>query len=358
MTEGHSTIDTEIAVINEEPFACVWFQTEDRTDKVILKANPHYWNTKRGARLEKVVFLNDISQKDAIDKVCFTEGEVDIVTNISPTSAGLIKNSPHAKLVAGDAMRVVAGIFNRENDSINDVRVRQALNHAIDRERLVANGLNGYGEPSASLTPSWTKSVLSRLSPYKHDAEKAKKLLAEAGWSKERRLQLATANERENLARMVASDISNALEIGVDVIVFSDDEKLSELKKLAEKKIKPDWDIFIYNWSGQTADAPPLELHYNFVGANGWLRVGEPIEEFEKMYDEFTVQTNPLMLAKKCYDLDKLVYDEALALFLCSPQALYAVNKEVSFMPYATTFELAECEVSEKHWSRRKNKAK
>jgi len=85
------------------------------------------------------------------------------------------------------------------------------------------------------------------------------------------------------------------------------------------------------------------------------LRAGEPIAEFEKMYDQFTEQTNTLMQAKMAYDIDKFVYDEALALFLCSPQALYAVNKEVDFTPYATTFELAECEVGENHWSRRES---
>ncbi len=148
LVEGHSTIDTEIAIISEEPFACVWFQKEDRTPRVVLEANPHYWNTARGARLEKVVFLNDVSQKEAIEKVCYREGEVDIVTNISPTDAGRIESSPHAQLVSGNAMRVVAGIFNRANDLLNDGRIRQALNHAIDRVRLVENGLNGYGEPS------------------------------------------------------------------------------------------------------------------------------------------------------------------------------------------------------------------
>lgn len=51
-------------------------------------------------------------------------------------------------------------------------------------------------------------------------------------------------------------------------------------------------------------------------------------------------------------ELDKFVYREALALFLCSPQALYALNREVDFTPYATTFELAECNVSSQHWSR------
>ena len=42
-----------------------------------------------------------------------------------------------------------------------------------------------------------------------------------------------------------------------------------------------------------------------------------------------------------------------LSLFLAYPQALYAVNKNVNFVGYATTFELAETEVTGEHWSRK-----
>lgn len=52
--------------------------------------------------------------------------------------------------------------------------------------------------------------------------------------------------------------------------------------------------------------------------------------------------------------IDRLAYDEALSVFLCAPQALYAVNKNVEgFEGYAATFELAETSVSDRHWSRR-----
>ena len=51
--------------------------------------------------------------------------------------------------------------------------------------------------------------------------------------------------------------------------------------------------------------------------------------------------------------LDWLVYNEGLSLFLCSLQALYAVNKQVEFTPYVMTFALAECSVGDGHWSRR-----
>lgn len=46
------------------------------------------------------------------------------------------------------------------------------------------------------------------------------------------------------------------------------------------------------------------------------------------------------------------MYDEALSIFIAAPKALYGVNRHVSFQGHAATFELAETEVSEEHWSR------
>ena len=64
-------------------------------------------------------------------------------------------------------------------------------------------------------------------------------------------------------------------------------------------------------------------------------------------------RTSQVRLAQVTNRLDRFVYDEALALFLCAPQALYAVNKHVDFTPYATTFELAQTKVGKEHWLRR-----
>ena len=64
-------------------------------------------------------------------------------------------------------------------------------------------------------------------------------------------------------------------------------------------------------------------------------------------------QTSQARLAQVANRIDRFVYDEALAVFLCSPQTLYAVNRHVDFAAYRTTFELPECRVSEEHWSLR-----
>jgi len=74
--------------------------------------------------------------------------------------------------------------------------------------------------------------------------------------------------------------------------------------------------------------------------------------EYQKTKDEKRFE-QLVNRANSVEHIDRYVYDEALALFLCAPQALYVVNKHVDFGPYRTTFELAETEVDEEHWSRR-----
>lgn len=113
--------------------------------------------------------------------------------------------------------------------------------------------------------------------------------------------------------------------------------------------------IFLCAWSGQAVDAPPLGLHRAFVGADGEFRAGRVVPEFDELYAELLRQTSALGLSSVSHRIDKCVYDEAYALFLCAPQALYAVNRHVDFTAYRTTFELAECKESEKHWSRRRD---
>ncbi|MGH9944456.1 MAG: hypothetical protein ACRD9R_19075, partial [Pyrinomonadaceae bacterium] len=216
----------------------------------------------------------------------------------------------------------------------------------------------GRAQPLAGLTPPSSVTLLHRLSPYAHDAERAAELWREANGADSRPpppprpLRLATANELEPVARRVAADLKDAFGLEAEVTVCSDAEKLLVLRGLAERK-PLEWDIFLYAWSGQATDAPPLGLHHAFVGAYGELRAGPVVPEFDEMHAELKQQTSAIGLSRVSYRIDKFVYEEALALFLCAPQALYAVNRHVDFTPYRTTFELAECEVSKEHWSRR-----
>lgn len=92
------------------------------------------------------VFRNDLTPERALEPVCTTEGEVDIVTGVEPAMAERVKGSACAKLVADDAIRSFVGIFNRNAPDLplGSIAARQALNHAIGRDAIVKEALYGY----------------------------------------------------------------------------------------------------------------------------------------------------------------------------------------------------------------------
>ena len=73
----------------------------------------------------------------------------------------------------------------------------------------------------------------------------------------------------------------------------------------------------------------------------------------QELMDRYVAETDADRLGELGKQIDKLVYDEALSVFLCCPMALVAVNNHVKFTGHAATLELAETEVTEEHWSRR-----
>ncbi len=344
-----------MVVISHEPFAATWLQHEERTPRVRLAANTNYWDKERGPHLEEVVFRNDLDYEDALELVCATEGEVDIATMVPPESAKKVEDSEHAKLVAVDAIYSVAGIINRDAEGLplGDKRARQALNLAVDRDRLVEEAMFGHASPLAGLIPDSALPDGNPLSPYPHDKDEAIRLWREAGGDNTRPVRIAALEEHERVARAVALDIEASLGIDAEVVVHPVDAELRVRRRLAEKKLRHEWDVFVFGHGAQSADGVALELHRAFVGETGELRAGSVVPEFESLFGELVGKTAPSDQAEVTGRIDSFVHDEALALFLVAPQSLYAVNNHVDFTPYRVTFELAETRVGEGHWSRR-----
>jgi len=146
-----------------------------------MEANRSHWNIERGPRLERVTYRNDLSPAEALELCISTEGEMDIVSEVSPADAERILASEHAKLVACDANRVLVGVINRFplDIPLHDIRIRKALNLAIDKQKIIAQGFAGYANPLCALTPSWCTGFPADMKGYEHDAEQARKLLTE-----------------------------------------------------------------------------------------------------------------------------------------------------------------------------------
>jgi ABC-type transport system substrate-binding protein len=252
-------------------------------------------------------------------------------------------------------MRVLIGMINRGADGVplDDVRARQALNMAVDRERLIREGLLGYASPLAGFTPHFAAGAPPGQQPYPHDPAQAAELLRQAGWPSQRPLRLAAPPDLADLARLLADDYEQALGVSVQLVLPDADEAASQARRLIEKKLPLPWDVHLHAWIDLSADAPPAMIHREFAGATGAFRSGPPVGEFDDLFDRYARETDPTRFNEIAVEIDELCYQQALGVFLCSPQALYAVNNHVSFTAHRATFELAETEVDTRHWSRR-----
>jgi ABC-type transport system substrate-binding protein len=356
LVEGFSSLENEIGLIQAEPLTCVWLDTgTPRSGRVVLEANRDHWNSERGPRLERVVFRNELPPAEALELICGGEGEVDIVTEVSPADAQRVIASEHAKLVRVDAMRVLAGIVNwgAEGVPLHDVRARRALNLAVDRGRLIREVFGGYAAPLAGLTPHYAAGVPAGQQPYQHDPDQARDLLTTAGWPAGRELRLTAPADLEAVARRLAEDFTASLGVEVDLTLIPADQLLAAQHALVEKVLPLPFDVLVHAWIDLSSDAPPAFMHSQFFSSTGAFRAGPPIPEFDELLGRFAVATDQRVVTELTTDLDRFAYDQALSVFLCAPQALYAVNRHVAFDGYAATFELAETEVAPEHWSRR-----
>jgi len=263
-----------------------------------------------------------------------------------------VLDSAHARLVVSDVNRVLVGILNRGSDApLHDVEVRRALNRAIDREAVVDQGLNGYASVIPALTPPWCSGFPADVQPYELDAARAREAFAKAGWPARRPLRIATPESFAAIAHLLAASIRSTLDLMVEVVVVPPDQLPAGSRALIEKKLDLPWDVLLHPWFDLSSEAPPAAVHREFFGLDGAFRAGPPDDGFDALFDEMKVQLDGEALVEVAERIDAYVHDQALALFICAPQALYAVNEHVTFSPYKTTFELAEVTVDEQHWS-------
>jgi hypothetical protein len=198
-----------------------------------------------------------------------------------------------------------------------------------------------------ALTPPWCSGFPPGATPFEFDPGKAREAFAGASWPARRPLRIATPEPFAGIAHILAAGIRSTLDVLVEVIVVPPGQALAGARALMEKKLDLPWDVLVHAWFDLSSEAPPAAVHRELFGLDGAFRAGPPDDGFDALFDEM----EGAALVEVAERIDAYVQDQALALFICAPQALYAVNEHVTFSPYKTTFELAEVTVGGRHWS-------
>jgi peptide/nickel transport system substrate-binding protein len=175
---------------------------------ITLNRNDAYWGPKA---LEKSIVFTYFSDPTAMNNALLT-GDIQVITTVqTPQALAQFGDTSKYTVINGTTNGKVMMTLNDARPPLNDVRVRQAINYALDKQAIVKAAWAGYGTPIGAHevpTDPWYVDLANR---YPHDVAKAKELLKEAGQSNlTLRLALPPVPYAAKAAPIIVSQLAEA----------------------------------------------------------------------------------------------------------------------------------------------------
>ena len=238
-------------------------------EKTVLKANENYWG-KGTFPLEVTEIVYTPIQEAATRVAALLSGEVDYIQDVPVQDLGRVDSADGLKVVKAPQNRTIFFGMNVGDDDLSsdnvdgknpfaDLRVRQAMNMAIDREAIQRVVMRGQSQPTGVIMPpfvnGWTEALDAYPSP---DVDQAKALMADAGYGDGFSIVLNCPNDRYiNDEAICQSAVGMFGRIGVTVNLDSK-PKAQHFPLIKNKET----DFYMLGWGVPTFDS---EYVFNFL---------------------------------------------------------------------------------------------
>lgn len=261
------------------------FQSYASDQEVVLAANPDYFGGAPSFKTLRIKIVPDNSTRESE----LRKGSVDLAINadFEPVTVESLKKAPGLKVVQVEGTNLAHLGLNVTDPILKDVRVRQALAYAIDREAIIRDLLLGQAKPANSVLPASHWAYEPSATAYNYDPEKAKKLLDEAGRKAEGdkpRFKITLKTSTLSLTRKVAEVMQEQLRrVGVDLEVQS-----LENQKLTQDITDGNYQLYYRVMVGgnQSTDVFRFAYHTKSAPPNGQNRMRYANPQVDKLLDE------------------------------------------------------------------------
>ena len=272
----------------------------DRGQQVILEANPDYYGKAPNIKTVIILFMEEdaalaAAKAGEVDiaytSATYSEEQVDgyeLLACKSVDSRGIslpTKPSGNSVTVEGDM------VYEGGNDVTCDLAIRQAMSYGLDRQVMIDNVLNGYGQVAYSVSDNMPWSSEDMKAPY--DEQKAKQLLADGGWKDSDGDGILEKNgtaasftvyypSTDSVRQALTAEFSNQMrKLGIEVLY----EGLGNWDELYLKMYS---DPIIWGWGSNS----PVE-NYQLYHTNGACNyTGYSNEETDRLFDEALAATD------------------------------------------------------------------
>ena len=200
------------------------FTSWERSGQFVVRRNESYWG--QPPKIDEVIYK--AIQEDAARIAALEAGQADIISNIPPHEVARLKSNPRLRIQQVQGLRPIFLVLSPAYKPLDNVKVRRAITHAIDRDRIIKHILEGNAYPLSGLLSPQVFGYEPSAKAFPYDPEKAKQLLTEAGFPNGFEIDYYSPTGRYPKDREVAQ-----------VIV----EQLSKVGIKANLKT-PEWSIF------------------------------------------------------------------------------------------------------------------
>lgn len=294
---------------------------------VSMEAFNDYWGPKPKSRMIKWRFIPENGTRLA----ALESGEVMMINNLPPDQVARIRNNPDLEVRDFVTARMTFIGIRCDREPFNDVRIRQAMNFAVNKEAIVKSILRGYGQPASTPMAPMVFGFNPKLKPYPYDPKKAEDLLAQAG-AKGTKVTLGCPIGRYLMGEQVGEAVAGFLQkVGFDVSFEAVEWAtwLTELYKLKKSK----YDLHLSSW-GTINMEPDYALkryfHSKWTDVTGYQNV-----EVDKLIDEGRAVFNDEKVKEIYNRVQELIWDDYPAIFLYYQPEITGVNRKLKgFQPF------------------------
>ena len=302
-----------------------------KAEHLIVEANPDYWkgSPKGMPKIKTIVFRTIPETTTQIAELL--SGGVDIIRNVPPDQIAVVKDSPNARISATKVLRVNSLLLDSwgraSKTPLMNQKVREAIAYAINVDEMLSKILGGYAERTATGVNPLHFGFDASIKPYPYDPERAKKLLAEAGYPNGFEMTLNTYSGTITSMDQMADAVTGYLaKVGIklkrrhieDVGMWTSSSKEGKLEGLQ-----------YYSWGSNSifdADAIMYALAYS----------KEPLsytkdDALDKLLDEGRTQIDPKKRQEAYAKAQKLMHEKFYWIPINVQYTIEGVNKKLNY---------------------------
>ncbi|MFI6283400.1 ABC transporter substrate-binding protein [Streptomyces sp. NPDC051018] len=309
--------------------------TWEKGQSMTLTRDDEYFDEARRAKAKEVVF------RFVRDPAAMVNGllsdSIDGSWFLPPSALERLSSSGKGTVYYGKSTQGFNAIVMNTDGPLKDIRVRQALSMAIDREGIIDAVISGAGEPqkAPAVPGSWGyaqktyQSAWDGLKVTEQDIEAAKKLVAEAG-KPAKPIFVATTSAEAEVPVIGAEIQSAAKKIGLDV----------EIKAVpadqyngvyTDEKAREGIDLYLTGWGTDFAD--PLQMYQYFQTGHFYNFSGFSDPEYDELVAKAGRTSDEEERAKLVTAAQRIVVDELVWIPLYAPHNTLFLNKRLTGTP-------------------------